>query len=407
MTPPKRPDRRNQERWIPMDTPADPTAIDTASGPLPGRSTERLRVEFAKTRERDAARAVAALAGKLSRPVPSLLLLFASPDSDLDSLGEAIADRFPCPVLACTTAGEITAEEGYATGEIVAAAVWSPELTVRTVFVDSLADFAADPDPRALRGLSPVDAQHAFALLVVDGLSKREEIVVEKIHARLPGVPLVGGSAGDGLDFRRTAVYHQGRFHEDAAVLLLCETTLPFQTFRIQHFEPTEEKLVVTEADGPTRRVFEIDGLPAAEEYARAIGLTIGELEPRVFAAHPVMLRVGGEYFVRSIQKANPDGSLTFFCAIENGVVLTVARPGNLAENLRGRLAKVEARVPHLGLVFGCDCILRRLEADRRGEDALVRGILEHYPFIGFCSYGEQFDGVHVNQTLTGLALGG
>lgn len=371
------------------------------------RPTRRLRVEFAKTREHDAARAVDALARRFGGAVPSLLLLFASPDSDLDALGEAISDRFPGPVLACTTAGEINAEEGYATGEIVAAAVWSPELNVRTVFVASLADFTADPDPKALRGLGQPDPGRAFALLVVDGLSKREEIVVEKIHSRLRGIPLVGGSAGDGLDFRRTAVYHAGRFHEDAAVLLLCETTLPFHPFRIQHFEPTEEKLVVTEADGPTRRVFEINGLPAAEEYARAVGLSPAELEPRVFAAHPLMLRVGGEYFVRSIRKAHPDGSLSFFCAVDNGLVLAVARPGNLAENLRDLLAKVEARVPNLGLVLGCDCILRRLETDRRGEAALVREILRPYPFIGFSSYGEQFDGVHVNHTLTGLALGG
>ena len=119
------------------------------------------------------------------------------------------------------------------------------------------------------------------------------------------------------------------------------------------------------------------------------------------------MLRVGGEYFVRSIRKAHPDGSLSFFCAVDNGLVLAVARPGNLAENLRDLLAKVEARVPNLGLVLGCDCILRRLETDRRGEAALVREILRPYPFIGFSSYGEQFDGVHVNHTLPGLALGG
>ena len=31
-------------------------------------------------------------------------------------------------------------------------------------------------------------------------------------------------------------------------------------------------------------------------------------------------------------------------------------------ENLRNLLADVESRVPNLGLVLGCDCILRRLE---------------------------------------------
>jgi hypothetical protein len=383
------------------------TGNEASAESSPGLSTTRLSVRFGETTERDPARAVAELAAHLSDPGPTLVFLFLSPDYDLDSLGSAIATHFPCAVLACTTAGEITARGGYVTGGIVAAAVSSAELAVRTVFIDSLSRFVAEADPEELRDLPAFDARRSFALLLVDGLSMREELVVARIHARLRGVPLVGGSAGDGLAFRRTAVYHGGAFHEDAAVLLVCETTLPFYPFRSQHFEPTGEKLVITEADGETRTVFEINGLPAAEEYARAVGLTLRQLEPQVFAAHPVMLRIGGEYFVRSIQKVNPDGSLTFFCAIDNGLVLTVAQPGNLVESLRTLLAEVEAHVPKLGLVLGCDCILRRLETERRGEAGLVRDALRGYPFIGFSSYGEQFNGIHVNHTLTGLALGG
>lgn len=389
-----------------MPSSADLPGDSTGSTAAPGGRASRLRVAFARTRAPDAARAVAELAARLATPAPSFLVLFVSPAFDLAALGPALAERFPCPVLGCTTAGEITAE-GYSAGEVVAAAVWSAEIAVHPVFIESLARFVTDPDPAELRAFPAVDPARSFALLVLDGLSMREEAAVARLHSRLRGVPLVGGSAGDGLDFRRTAVYHAGRFHEDAAVLLLCETTLPFVPFRIQHFEPTGEKLVITEADGPARRVLEINGLPAADEYARAVGLTLGELEPQVFAAHPVMLRIGGEYFVRSIQKVNPDGSLTFFCAIDNGLVLTVARPGSLVENLRRLLAKVEAQVPDLGLVIGCDCILRRLETERRGEEALVREVLSRYPFIGFSSYGEQFDSIHVNHTLTGLALGG
>jgi hypothetical protein len=37
------------------------------------------------------------------------------------------------------------------------------------------------------------------------------------------------------------------------------------------------------------------------------------------FAAHPLMVRAGGDYHVRSVQSANPDGSLTFYCAIDEG----------------------------------------------------------------------------------------
>jgi hypothetical protein len=59
----------------------------------------------------------------------------------------------------------------------------------------------------------------------------------------------VGGSAGDDLEFEQTAVYWDGEFIPDAAVFTLFETSLPFVSFKLQHFRPTEKKLVITAAD--------------------------------------------------------------------------------------------------------------------------------------------------------------
>jgi hypothetical protein len=202
-------------------------------------------------------------------------------------------------------------------------------------------------------------------------------------------------------------VYHDGAFHENIAVLAVVETDLPFLPIHTQHFEPTDKRLVITEADVTTRTVMEINGLPAAEEYADAVGLTLEKLTPQIFAAHPVMLRIGGQYYVRSIQKVNPDGSLTFFCAIDTGLVFTVAKPSaSLIAHLERRLAEIRAQIPHPALIFGSDCILRRLEMQQHGELEQAKAVLSQYPFIGFSTYGEQFCGIHVNHTLTALVLG-
>ena len=48
-----------------------------------------------------------------------------------------------------------------------------------------------------------------------------------------------------------------------------------------------------------------------------------------VFASHPLLVRAGTEHYVRAIQQANADDSLTFYCAIDEGIVLTLAEwPG-------------------------------------------------------------------------------
>ncbi len=63
--------------------------------------------------------------------------------------------------------------------------------------------------------------------------------------------------------------------------------------------------------------------------------------------------------------------------------------------------------IPDIQLILWCDCILRRIEVQQRLEDRQLAELMAPFPCIGFCTYGEQFNGVHVNQTLTGLALGG
>ena len=56
------------------------------------------------------------------------------------------------------------------------------------------------------------------------------------------------------------------------------------------------------------------------------------------------MVLIDGDYYVRSIQKVNPDGSLTFFCAIEAGVVLRMAKGVDLIANLEDALAQLRAQ---------------------------------------------------------------
>ncbi len=361
----------------------------------------------------DAATAVAELAEQIGTEPVSLLTFFCSPDYDRDALAQAVAATFAGPVVGCTTAGEIISGSGYLQGGLVGVAIRSDELVAHPRLIASLEAFDAQASVDFIRELEQsltmadtLDPERMFGLLLVDGTSMLEEQVTASLYSNMAGVSLFGGSAGDGLDFGATFVYADGAFHEGAAVLTVAETTLPFKTFRIQHFEPTETKMVITEADPPNRIVTEINGEPAAEEYARAVGLEVTELSPQIFAAYPVMLRINGEYFVRSIQKVNDDGSLTFFCAIDNGLVLTVARGNNLIEHLEQQLSQLTEDVPGLKLLLGCDCILRRLELVQKDIVDAAAPVLEKFEFVGFSTYGEQFNGIHVNQTLTGLALG-
>ena len=370
-------------------------------------------IRIAQSCARDPREAVAELHDGLTQPDLSLVLFFCSTEYDRGELAAALRERFAgVQVAGCTTAGEIGpagCRDWSLTGVSFTGAACTPVVGV----LEGLIDFRqqdgvalAQDLRRRLRALAPGDGLNTFAFLLVDGLFGHEEQLAHALQQGLGEVPLVGGSAGDALGFERTYVYCDGRFVSDAAVLVVAATPLPVTEFKTQHFVPTAERLVVTAADPERRIVSEINGLPAAEEYARLLGVEPGDLGPEHFAASPVVVVIDGNNYVRSIQRVEPGGGLKFYCAIDRGVVLRVARGEDLLENLEAAFSRVRAQIGPPQLVLTCDCILRKLEIDQKGLQAAVGEVLLRNNSLGFNTYGEQFCGVHVNQTLTAVALG-
>ena len=117
------------------------------------------------------------------------------------------------------------------------------------------------------------------------------------------GHSLRGGSAGDGLHFERTFILQDGVFQSDAALIAVVATRRRFHAFKTEHFTAGTERFVVTGADPSRRVVTEINAEPAGPEYARITGLALDRLTPVVFATHPLVVRVGEQCFVRSVQR--------------------------------------------------------------------------------------------------------
>jgi len=344
----------------------------------------------------------------------ALVIFFCSSAYDLDAIADEMNRLFAgVLVVGCTTAGEI-GPTGYRDHGLSGASFPAAACTAVAGCLDRLQQFTisggqhfAQSLLQQLEGKAPTAATHnSFAFLLIDGLSRREEPVARALQNALGKIPLVGGSAGDDLKLTSTWIFHDGAFHPDSAMLLLATTTLPFRLFKTQHFVSAEERLVVTEADTQQRIVREINGLPAAEEYARVAGVPVHELNPTRFAAAPVVVAIDGTDYVRSIQKANPDGSLTFFCAIDEGLVLRVVHGVDLVGNLVHTFNGLRAEIGPPQLTLTCDCILRNLELTQNGQKDAVADIFRTNNAVGFSTYGEQYRGVHVNQTLTGIAFG-
>ena len=354
--------------------------------------------------------AVAALRRALGDEPLALVALFVSSDADFPKvIAEADIVFAGMDVAACTTAGEI-GSQGYEEGIIVAVGFPSAHFASRALLIEDLNDQSTQAvldrislDRVAVREQHE-DKRQGFALLMVDGMSLREDTLAATIAPALRDMPLFGGSAGDGLNFQHAWVALNGKIRENAAVLSLIQTDHLTHVFSIDHLVPSDEQMVVTDADPDRRIVKEINAEPAAREYARIVGKNPDQLDQFTFASHPVVVRIGNSHHVRAIQQVNDAGELVFFAAIDEGMVLTLAAPEHLATHLQRKLSELDA-AGQLTDIVSCDCILRRIEAEQTQVTRQMSDILARHRVIGFSTYGEQIGPLHVNHTMTGVAI--
>ena len=341
-----------------------------------------------------------------------LLLFHTSTLFDLDTVAKEISARFPhVNIVGCTSAGEFN-KNGYGTEKLLAVAFLKNEFSIATALVPNLGEVNFDEAHdiasglrRALQGRERrYDTEQHFVISVLDGLTRHEEHFLETFATAFGNIPHLGGSAGDDLKLEATYVFYNGDFHRDAAVLLLVGTGKPFTVFSIDHINSPVSKLVVTHADPESRTVYEINGEPAAQYYASLLGMKAEDLTPDVFSMFPLAVMVGGKYFIRSIQKVDlATNGITFYCAVDIGIILTFVQLGDCIEALESKLDKLRAQLGEPEFVYACDCFLRRLEIQQGKNDLEIRRLQQRYNVAGFNAYGEHIHSVHLNQTFTGV----
>jgi hypothetical protein len=373
---------------------------------MPDRRSSRLRPRVVSTGTEPAA-AAREIREALRTVEPALVLVFAAQGDALGPLTAELRSGFGpgCHVIGCSSAGGF-AFGAYRDDRIVAVGFPAAAFRAEVVWLRDLRQHLALDWIRALRRLAagfgdPAPGWSRFGLLMIDGLCRREELVAATVDAALGDLQVLGGSAGDGLRFDRTHLALDGESHPESAVFCLVASAFPVEEVVFDHFIPASGRMVVTEALPEERVILAINAEPAAEEYARLIGVSEADLGPRAFAAHPLLMRQGGRHVVRAIQGVTPERGLSLMSSVESGATMTLGQAQDLTEGL-------EARMGALGptaLILGFDCVLRRLALEQAGLGAAIGRIYRKHRVAGFNTYGEQHGGLHVNQTFVGLAF--
>ena len=364
------------------------------------------------SQQHDSSEAARELLEQLDGFEPAAIVFFAGHSHDGGAISRWLKQRFiAAQIIGCTTAGEFC-ERGMHQGGVTALALDRTKIAhcssrlvrykrnTERAIVTAVQEMSADLSIPNIRNADP---ERYVGIVLFDGLSGHEEEGNEVLADLAPMLSFVGGSAADDLQFSNTKVFCNGEETAKGAALMLIEAAVPFSIGKSCSYAPTDKTFRITCADPLNRIVYELDGRPVLEVYAEAVGTAPDKLDSSVFMNHPVGLMIDEEAWIRSPQRALPDGGLKFYCRIAEGMEVRLMKSTDIVEDARRAVARARKELGGPvagGLAF--HGVLRRLEIDAKNLQKDFLKVFDGLQVSGFDTYGESWLG-HINQTLTAV----
>ncbi|MCL2211918.1 MAG: ATP-binding protein [Treponema sp.] len=251
-----------------------------------------------------------------------------------------------------------------------------------------------------------INPDEYLGLIFFDGLCLGELIMKEFSMEKGLNMAFVGGAAADEMTFSKTCVTAGDRISSDGLVAVVLRMKIPFFFNNYVHYTPTNTSFTINRVEIMQRIAWEIDGEPAAEIYARHVGVkSVDDLTLEVFARNPLGLVLGDSVYVRSPNVTVNGKGLQFYCYIEAGTKVFLLKQGDIIANAQNSITVAEQFLPGIQGCLLFNCIQRYLELEERNISDRFNNVFSKYPMIGFNTYGEELF-THHNQTLTAVFFG-
>lgn len=216
-------------------------------------------------------------------------------------------------------------------------------------------------------------------------------------------IPLVGGTAYEPGDGKKSVVAYNGRVYENACVYLLMKNT----TGRIKAFKENIYKKkndvahFATKVDVKKKGIVEIDGKPAASVYSQELGVPRDKIIDNVFQ-NPIGRVVGDQVFISSMKEVGRNGELFNYKRINKNDCIYFLELGDYKKIGEETRKEITSQLKHVSFVFSVDCNYRfLLYQSEHYVDEYAKKMASLGVHIGVVSGGEQFNNQHVNQTMS------
>lgn len=316
-------------------------------------------------------------------------ILFSSAANTVE-LSSKVSDN----VVLCSSSGEYT-DKGYADGVISG---FEYDYSIGEIIEIKYPPIKSVQELK--RAYTKVENnKNAYLILLCDGLSNMEETVLSTFYFMDPSFKIIGGSAGDNIQFKETFIFIGSKRVRNVAIFMNSKKRTSIIKENI--YTKTGKTLLVTEADVTSRTVRSFNYKPAAAEYANALGVSEKDLAKH-FMNHPLGKAYEDDIFIASPMKVNEDKSITFYCELMANTYVHVLKPDDPITVLKSTFKRAPFKP---SFVFSVNCILRSLKflEDNTWKDFDNECLGFCSNTAGFISYGEQYYKNHSNQTMVML----
>jgi signal transduction histidine kinase/CheY-like chemotaxis protein len=341
------------------------------------------------------------------------VIYFFSPSFEINNPQKYLSDAFPAAVcIGASMHGGWSSKGAVETG-ITVMSLSSDE--VDDVYVSFQELVKKDPIMAAHAAIAElkhktkgqsINPDEYLGLIFFDGLCLGELIMKEFSMESGLNMAFVGGAAADEMSFTKTLVAAGDKLSADGLVAVILKMKIPFFFNHYVHYLPTDNSFIITRVEIMQRIAWEINGEPAADFYARQVGVNdVSKLTVEVFAKNPLGLILGDSIYIRSPNLVIDGRGLQFYCYIEAGTKVFLLKQGDIIAHAEKSIANVTQFLPGIQGCLIFNCVQRHLELIEQNKIDTFNDVFSKYPMIGFNTYGEELF-THHNQTLTAVFFG-
>jgi len=375
-----------------------------------------MKVILAQSQNKQVNQAVADIKNIFNKNNANIKLInfFCSAIYDATELISVFNIEFPdIPVIGCSSAGEII--NGKLHSNTIVASAYTDEIIedIKVELLDGISE-KLDINPAINsfetyfnKRIRELDVKNYFALTYIDGMSIKEEVLLDEFGDRT-NIAFVGGSAGDDCTFNKTVIFGNGKAAFNGAVIAIIKSKVNFAFYKSQAFSVTEHELVATRVDDEKRIIYEFDNRPALDVYCEKLGIDKNTISAEELASnfnsYPIGLIVLGRPFVRTIREVIENNALSLACNVKEELKLWILKSKNIIEQTKDDIELIKKQHSNISNIIVFNCIVRYFELLANNDIEAYGEIFADLPVIGLNTYGETLIG-YINQTAVFLVL--